>query len=49
VHVMADRTLSPVLLRLATSGQVARSLTRLSRRPSLLSDDYRSLTGQSLN
>ncbi|HUP72991.1 MAG TPA: class I SAM-dependent methyltransferase [Acidimicrobiales bacterium] len=46
VHVFADATLSPLLLRLATSGQVARSLTRLSRRPSLLPEDYQSLTGQ---
>ncbi|MEO5837174.1 MAG: class I SAM-dependent methyltransferase [Acidimicrobiales bacterium] len=46
VHVFADKPLSPLLLRLATSGQVSRSLTRLSRRPSLLREDYQSLTGQ---
>jgi hypothetical protein len=46
VHVIADRALSPLALRLATSGHVARPLARLSRRPSLLPGDYRSLTGQ---
>lgn len=49
VHVFAERSLSPRLLRIATSGRVAQTLTRLSRRPSLLSDDYRALTGQTLN
>ena len=46
VHVFADATLSPLVLRLVTSGHVARALTRVSRRPSLQSEDYRSLTGQ---
>ena len=49
LHVIANRTFPPRLLRVVTSERAARFLTQLSRRPSLLDDDYRSLTGQSPN
>jgi hypothetical protein len=46
VHVIAEKAMSPALLRIATSGQVARALTRWTRRRSLLPTDYEALTGQ---